>query len=174
VLSCRKRPALSRFAPSNQEVPHDAKEADLQLRVMAPKELALFVTLRRQGLGWTQETLAEISGLTVRTVQRVENGEPSSVDTRRALARAFKIENIDVFNKPHAFSSSEKIKKDAEEFKKNHLTLAVTVAATGKRLANLAEEMTMRCFQQPDGIARYRGVRVLYFYLYSFSFWRLA
>jgi hypothetical protein len=47
------------------------------------------------------------------TVQRVENGEPSSVDTRRALARAFKIENIDVFNKPHAFSSSEKIKKDA-------------------------------------------------------------
>jgi hypothetical protein len=48
VLSCRKRPALSRFAPSNQEVPHDAKEADLQLRVMAPKELALFVTLRRR------------------------------------------------------------------------------------------------------------------------------
>jgi len=139
----------------------DAKEADLQLRVMAPKEPALFVTLHRQGLGWTQETLAEISG--VRTVQRVENGEPSSVDTRRALARAFKIEDIDVFNKPHAFTSSKKIKKDAEEFKKNHLTFAVTVAATGKRLANLAEEMTMRCFQQPDGIARCRGVRVLYF-----------
>jgi hypothetical protein len=56
----------------------------------------------------------------------------------------------DVFNKPHAFSSSEKIKKDAEEFKKNHLTFAATVAATGKQLADLAEEMTMRCFQQPD------------------------
>jgi len=159
VLSCRKRPALSRFAPSNQEVPHGRRKGS---RPAAAGHGAQGAGAVRNAAS-TQETLAEISGLTVRTVQRVENGEPSSVDTRRALARAFKIENIDVFNKPHAFTSSKKIKKDAEEFKKNHLTFAVTVAATGKRLANLAEEMTMRCFQQPDGIARCRGVRVLYF-----------
>ena len=127
-------------------------DATPQLRMISPKELAMLVTLHRQGLGWTQETLAEISGLTVRTVQRVERGEASSIDTRRALARAFRMEDIDAFNKPHAFKSPEQIKREVDEFQQKRMTLAVTVACTGKQLADLTEASNMRCLQQPDNV----------------------
>jgi hypothetical protein len=50
--------------------------------------------------GEIQATLSELSGLTERTIQRIEGGEPCSVDTRRTLARAFDWQDIDVFNKP--------------------------------------------------------------------------
>ncbi len=128
-------------------------EADAELRMISAKALAMLVTMHRQALGWTQETLSEISGLTVRTIQRVEKGEASSVDTRRALARAFQMEDIDAFNKPHAFKSAEQIKKDAEEFQRKHMTLPVTTATTGKQLADFAEQAQMRCFQQPDNVS---------------------
>jgi transcriptional regulator with XRE-family HTH domain len=131
----------------------NTSEADTQLRVISPDELALLVTMHRQGLGWTQETLSEISGLTVRTIQRVEKGEASSVDTRRALARAFRMEDIDAFNKPRPFKSAEQIKKDAEAFQRKHMTLPVTAATAGKQLADFAEQASMRCFQQPDHVS---------------------
>ena len=101
--------------------------ADAELRMISPKELAMLVTMHRQALGWTQETLSEIS--------------------------AFQIQDIDAFNKPHAFKSAEQIKKDAEEFKRKNMTLPVTAAAGGKQLADLTEQAQMRCFQQPDNVS---------------------
>jgi transcriptional regulator with XRE-family HTH domain len=101
----------------------DAEVKQTQTRPFTPEELASFVIVFRQALGWTQETLEEISGLNVRTIQRVERAEPSSVDTRRALARAFDLEDIDVFNKPHTFKSEEQIRKEAEEFQRKNVTL---------------------------------------------------
>ncbi len=41
---------------------------------------------------WTQEELAIASDITVRTVQRVENGHRASPDTLKALANAFEID----------------------------------------------------------------------------------
>lgn len=42
---------------------------------------------------WSQDTLSALSKLSIRTIQRVENGEPSNGDTRRALALAFELED---------------------------------------------------------------------------------
>ena len=42
---------------------------------------------------WSQEHLAELAGLGLRTVQRIENGDPASRDSVMALAAAF---NVDV------------------------------------------------------------------------------
>lgn len=42
--------------------------------------------------GWSQEQLAELSGLSVRTIQRIERGYPSSLETRSALAAVFEID----------------------------------------------------------------------------------
>jgi transcriptional regulator with XRE-family HTH domain len=56
------------------------------MRVLTPQELSLIIVEQRQQRGWTQATLAKLSRLTERTIQRIEGGEPSSVDTRRALA----------------------------------------------------------------------------------------
>ncbi|MEG0324500.1 MAG: helix-turn-helix transcriptional regulator, partial [Raoultibacter sp.] len=58
-------------------------------RNLNPQELAVLVKLYRELRKWSQEQLAEIAGLSTRTVQRVEEGLPASTDTRRALARAF-------------------------------------------------------------------------------------
>lgn len=59
---------------------------------------------------WSQETLAEISGLSVRTIQRVEHGAVPSLDTRAALAAAFDVDAA-IFsgesNMAHASSSTE-------------------------------------------------------------------
>ncbi|WP_226462304.1 helix-turn-helix domain-containing protein [Hydrogenophaga taeniospiralis] len=74
-----------------------------QPRYLTPEELAVLVKINRDYRQWSQEQLAEISGLSARTVQRVEEGLASSTDTRRALARAFDVEDIDAFNKAYAF-----------------------------------------------------------------------
>src|SRR4051812_22170306 len=116
----------------------DTQQTSNAVRYFTPGELAMFVRMCREGKGWTQETLAEISGLTVRTIQRVERAESSSVDTRRALARAFEIEDIDFFNKPHTFKSAEQLRAETEEFQRNHVMLDTEVANTGKQLAELA------------------------------------
>ena len=38
---------------------------------------------------WSQEQLAELSSLSVRTIQRIENGEQASLETLAAIASAF-------------------------------------------------------------------------------------
>lgn len=39
--------------------------------------------------GWSQEQLAEVSGLSVRTIQRLERGQPGSLESIKALAAVF-------------------------------------------------------------------------------------
>lgn len=47
--------------------------------------------------GWTQDQLAEIADLSVRTIQRIERGGPASLETARALASAFEVD-VSLFN----------------------------------------------------------------------------
>ncbi len=42
--------------------------------------------------GWSQEQLAELSGLSVRTIQRLERGQPPSLESARALAAVFEVD----------------------------------------------------------------------------------
>jgi transcriptional regulator with XRE-family HTH domain len=42
--------------------------------------------------GWSQRQLADASGLSVRTVQRVENGQPASTETLKSLAAVFEVD----------------------------------------------------------------------------------
>ena len=42
--------------------------------------------------GWTQEHLAEISGLSVRSIQRIERGQSFSLETLKSLAAVFEVE----------------------------------------------------------------------------------
>ncbi|MEM7428935.1 MAG: helix-turn-helix domain-containing protein [Pseudomonadota bacterium] len=42
--------------------------------------------------GWSQETLAELTGLSVRTVQRIERGGNASLETLSALASVFEVD----------------------------------------------------------------------------------
>ncbi len=42
--------------------------------------------------GWSQQQLADLSGLSVRTIQRLEQGQSASVESLKALAAVFEID----------------------------------------------------------------------------------
>jgi XRE family transcriptional regulator, regulator of sulfur utilization len=42
--------------------------------------------------GWTQEHLAELTGLSVRSIQRLERGQPGSLESVNALAAVFEVD----------------------------------------------------------------------------------
>jgi XRE family transcriptional regulator, regulator of sulfur utilization len=42
--------------------------------------------------GWTQEQLAKLTGLNVRSIQRIERGQAISLESRNALAAVFEVD----------------------------------------------------------------------------------
>lgn len=128
-------------------------ENTAQPRLLTSAELAAVIKTFREVRKWSQEQLAEISGLTARTIQRVEQGTPSSVDTRRALASAFGFEDIDALNKPYAIPTAEQVKAEQEKFDKENVTLKADRISSGKQLAKLAEvanaDMFSTAFELP-------------------------
>lgn len=120
-----------------------AAEQATKPRLLTPAELGLCIRLFREMRQWSQEQLAEISGLNVRTVQRVEQGQAASLDTRRALARAFEFEDVDVLTKPFAIPTEEELKAQKERFDREHVTLTAWPLTSGKQLAKLAESHMM-------------------------------
>ena len=59
----------------------------------------------RKSRGWSQEKLAAMSGLSERTIQRVEKDGSGSLDTKMALATAFDVSPAEL---------NEKVEKPAE------------------------------------------------------------
>ena len=125
------------FEDVDQMTNADGNQPTNPPRLITPGELALLCKVQRHFRGWSQDTLAAITGLQVRTIQRVENAEPSSADTRRALARAFGGDDIDVFNKAAVFPTIQEIearaKAEKEALDGNYIKLALE-RASGLRL----------------------------------------
>ena len=63
---------------------------------------------------WSQEQLAEMSGLSIRTIQRIENGENAGLETLKALAAVFET-NINNSDKK---SDMEQVRKEEEYIQK--------------------------------------------------------
>ncbi len=61
----------------------------------------------RQDRGWSQEDLAELSGISVRTIQRNENGGRASLETLKCLAAVFET-SIPELKKDRKMSDQEK------------------------------------------------------------------
>lgn len=57
---------------------------------------ALKIRQLREARGWSQEHLAEVAGLSARTVQRIEAESNASPESRMALAAALGIDTIDL------------------------------------------------------------------------------
>jgi transcriptional regulator with XRE-family HTH domain len=110
-------------------------------RLLTPAELAVMVIHLRAEKGWTQETVAELARVSVRTVQRLEEGLPCSLDTRRALAAVFAFEDVDTFSKPWALPNIEKLKEEAVRIEKETVAVLVEHVTKGKQLRELAERV---------------------------------
>ncbi|MCP4879369.1 MAG: helix-turn-helix domain-containing protein [Gammaproteobacteria bacterium] len=52
----------------------------------------------RVNQGWTQQQLAQYSGLSIRTVQRIEKGQVPSEESAKCLGAVFHIEAQDILN----------------------------------------------------------------------------
>lgn len=61
----------------------------------------------RQARGWSQEELAERTGLSARTIQRIENGARPSAATARLLATAFEVDVADVLDPGPSTSTAD-------------------------------------------------------------------
>lgn len=115
--------------------------------MLPPAMLGFWVKCIRKGMNWSQEAVAEASGLTVRTVQRVEAGEPSSVSTRRSLARGLGYDNHGIFDTPDFITSVHKILSEVGEANKeamekqfpDHIKLPAERIKGGDTLGKLAE-----------------------------------
>lgn len=108
-------------------------------RILPSADLAFLIKVLRQASAWTQETLAELSGLTVRTIQRVEKGDPSSLDTRRALARGFGYEDLDVFNKPWPVCDPGTLKAASEELQRTTVIVQLTRVQSSPPIRKVVE-----------------------------------
>lgn len=103
-----------------------------------------FLRLER---AWSQEQLAEISGLSVRTIQRIEQGKAASLETLKALAASFQVplSRFSQSEHPHeqevpmpAVSHPDQIQPNWHRFKQNLLIFAVINA--GLAALNLARD----------------------------------
>jgi len=59
---------------------------------------------------WSQDQLAEMSGLSIRTIQRIENGENAGLESLKSLAAVFEINITDSDKK----QEMEQIRKEEE------------------------------------------------------------
>ncbi|WP_368923010.1 2TM domain-containing protein [Comamonas aquatica] len=50
--------------------------------------------------GWSQQQLAKLSGLSVRTIQRIENGSAASTESLKSLASVFEIDFSTLSSEP--------------------------------------------------------------------------
>ena len=100
-----------------------------------PTTIAGVVVGFRQLRGWSQETLAELARVNVRSVQRVEAGQPASSETLRALARAFDAEDLDCFLKSHSVPTAQEIAAERDRLARDFVEIALTIPASGRALA---------------------------------------
>ncbi|CZF80645.1 helix-turn-helix protein [Grimontia celer] len=64
--------------------------------------------------GWSQEQLSEMSGLSVRTIQRIERGDKAGLESLKSLAAVFEIQVSDLQKEPEP-DMTEEVKYTAEE-----------------------------------------------------------
>ncbi len=69
--------------------------------------------------GWSQQQLADASGLSVRTIQRIETGQPAGIETLKSLAAVFEVD-FSTLKPEQDMTSTENAlreKQEAEAFK---------------------------------------------------------
>lgn len=85
----------------------------------------MLVKSLRQKNNWSQEQLAQLSGLNIRTIQRVEKGEGVGVETLKSLASVFGVDVTELKNESrnqnryHDIQPDEKSLIDKEKREKS-------------------------------------------------------
>lgn len=119
----------------------------IDAQALPPKMLGFWTRTLRMASNLSQDALAEVSGLTVRTIQRVESGKRASLTTRRCIARGLGYDNPDIFDDPAFVGTvkgllesiiADQIKAEEARYP-DHITLPVTAAENGASLGSLID-----------------------------------
>jgi hypothetical protein len=102
-----------------------------EMRPLSSLDLGAIISFQRKERGWTQETLAELAGVTT-----------------RALARAFEYPDIDAFNKPWQMPNVEKLNARQEKLERETVELKVDLVTSGRQLRELADLSEACLFHQ--------------------------
>lgn len=92
----------------------------------------------RKKHNWSQEQLATLCGLSLRTIQRVEAGNPASLETLKSLASVFEIETSKLTEEITV------IDKETEEWKQ--VPIWVSIGVWGIRTRKTALTFEFCCF----------------------------
>lgn len=65
--------------------------------------------------GWSQQQLAEASGLSVRTIQRIEAGQPGNVESLKSLAAVFEVDFATLNTEPSMNSPASTLNENQEK-----------------------------------------------------------
>lgn len=129
-----------------------------EMHTLSPQLLGFWVRCIRTASKWSQEALAESSGLNLRTIQRIEAGQPASVTTRRSLARGLGYDNADVFDDPAFVAEVLKLLETAadhgeKERYPDHLKLPAEPVRTGDALGRLIGASSAYVFNCDDELS---------------------
>jgi transcriptional regulator with XRE-family HTH domain len=130
----------------------------LQTKTLPPQLLAFWIRTLRAASNLSQDALAEASGVSERTIQRVESKGTANKMTRRSLARGFRYDNHDIFDDPTFISTASSLVTEihAERAKKqdadqpDHFKLAVEPVSSGAQIAGLIHRCDAWAFHCDD------------------------
>ncbi|MGA0601428.1 helix-turn-helix transcriptional regulator [Caulobacter sp. KR2-114] len=129
--------------------------ADAQ--TLSPATLGSWTRCIRTASHLSQEALAEASGLPTRTIQRIEAGRPTSVTTRRSLARGLGYENLDVFDDPTFVVEVHRLlerlsEHDQQQQFPDHIKVQATPVHNGEALGQLIGTSEAYLFNCENGL----------------------
>src|SRR5436190_20229899 len=86
-----------RYRMAARMLAHRPMTCACRLPVVSPpvtlcQSAAMPIQKLRLKRGWSQQQLADASGLSVRTIQRIENGQAPSIETLKSLAAVFEVD----------------------------------------------------------------------------------
>jgi DNA-binding XRE family transcriptional regulator len=130
------------------------------MQLMPAEILAWWTKMLRASSDLSQEALAASAGLPTRTIQRIEAGRASNIQTRRALARGLGYDNQSIFDDLEAvhwfskiWSEFESLRKDALEAQfPDRVKLPATRVSSGAQLGRLAESINASCFRYDEAL----------------------
>jgi transcriptional regulator with XRE-family HTH domain len=129
-----------------------------EMQTLSPRILGFWVRCIRAASKWSQEALAEASGLNLRTIPRIEAGQAASVAPHRSLARGLGYENLDVFDDPPFVAEAHKLLETVSDHGEkarfpDHLKLLAEPVRTGDALGRLIGASSAYVFNCDDELS---------------------
>jgi transcriptional regulator with XRE-family HTH domain len=130
------------------------------MQILKPETLAWWTRLLRETQHLSQEALAAACELNTRTIQRIESAEPSTITTRRALARGLGYDKLDTFEDPQVALSIENIRAEIDRIGQDALKeqfpdrvrIPAQRVRTGEQLGRLVEMSNACAFHYDDAL----------------------